>query len=132
MKLESTKVLVNASENTIKDFLKDARNLGELLPKDHISDFQADEKQCSFKVQGGFKIVLIEDGITDNVLYLKSGEGVPFSFRLEVHLNENDQQQTEGFILFDGEVNLFLKMMVEKPLKNLFDYMSNKLKEKYA
>lgn len=131
MNLESEKVLVNASAAEVLEFLKDARNLNELLPQKHVSDFKADESQCSFKVQGGFKIALIEDGITENVLHLKSGEGTPFPFRLEVRLNEQGDGTTEGNIFFDGEVNMFLKMMVEKPLQNLFDYMSGKLKDKY-
>jgi hypothetical protein len=38
----------------------------------------------------------------------------------------------EGYIHFDGEVNMFLKMMVETPLTNLFNYMSNKMKEHFS
>jgi hypothetical protein len=131
MKLESDKVIVNSSISEIIDFLKNAQNLYELLPKDNISDFKADETQCSFKVQGGFEISLVENGVSNNILHLKSGEKTPFPFTLAVTLNAIDDQQTEGFIAFDGEVNMFLKMMVEKPLSNLFNYMSRKLKEKY-
>lgn len=130
MQLNSEKVAVNATPEIILNFLKDARNLNELLPQDAIKDFEADENQCSFKVQGGFTISLVEDGIDGNNLFLKSGEKTPFPFRLTVHLAEMNEK-TEGFIEFDGEVNAFLKMMVEKPLLNLFNYMSRKLKEKY-
>ena len=35
-------------------------------------------------------------------------------------------------IEFDGEVNAFLKMMVEKPLLNLFNYMANKLSKQFS
>src|SRR5690554_1281820 len=120
MKLESDKVVVNASTKEILDFLSNAENLYELLPQDHISNFKADELQCSFKVQGGFEISLVEDSISGNVLHLKSGEKTPFPFKLNVKLEELGENQTEGFIEFDGEVNMFLKMMVEKPLSNLF------------
>lgn len=130
MNLESKKVIVNAKSSEIIDFLKDARNLVELLPKDNISDFKADETQCSFKVQGGFRISLVENGFSDNILHLKSGEETPFPFKLEIRLNESGDT-TEGNIFFDGEVNMFLKMMVEKPLQNLFDYMSGRLQKKY-
>jgi hypothetical protein len=37
--------------------------------------------------------------------------------------------QTEGFIVFDGELNMFLKMLVEKPLTALFNIMSENLKK---
>ena len=131
MKIDSTKVSVNATEATIKSFITDSRNLNHLLPQDNIKDFEADEKQCSFKVQGGVTITLIQDGQEDGKVFLKSGEKSPFPFRLTVHLNEAGEA-TEGYIAFDGEVNMFMKMMVEKPLTNLFNYMSHKLEKHFA
>jgi len=50
---------------------------------------------------------------------------------LTIHLTQKESE-TEGYIHFDGEVNMFLKMMVEKPLTNLFNYMTNKLKEHFT
>ena len=130
MILDSDKVLVKASKTEIIDFLKDANNLIHLLPQDIISDFKSDETQCSFKVQGGIIISLIENGFEEDKLFLKSGEKSPFPFKLTVDLTQIDNE-TEGFIHFDGEVNMFLKMMVEKPLGNLFNYMSKKLQERF-
>ncbi|MBP6090880.1 MAG: hypothetical protein KA521_06460, partial [Crocinitomicaceae bacterium] len=58
---------------------------------------------------------------------MKSGEKSPFPFTLTIHSTEiNDQ--TEGYIIFDGELNLFLKMLAEKPLTALFNIMSENLK----
>ena len=131
MTIDSEKVNVNASSEVINLFLRDANNLIHLLPQDKITDFKSSTEECSFKVQGGIIISLIQDGFegTDK-LFLKSGEKSPFPFRLTVNLKELEEG-TEGFIHFDGEVNMFLKMMVEKPLGNLFNYMSTKLKEYY-
>jgi len=132
MTIDSDKVNVTTTPEIIINFLKDANNLIHLLPQDNISDFKSSEQECSFKVQGGITISLIEDG-TEGVekLFLKSGEKSPFPFRLTININQKEEI-TEGYIHFDGEVNMFLKMMVEKPLTNLFNYMSNKLMEKYA
>ncbi len=130
MTLDSEKVIVNASKPEIIDFLKDANNLIHLLPQDNISDFKSDETQCSFKVQGGIIISLIENGFEEDKLFLKSGEKSPFPFDLTINLTELEAG-TEGFIHFDGKVNAFLKMMVEKPLRNLFNYMSKKLEERF-
>ncbi len=132
MKLESEKKVVNATKEEIFTFIKNSENLIELLPQDSISDWQADENKCSFKVQGGVIITLIQNG--DNgkdEVYMKSGEKSPFEFNLIIHLNAQDKT-TEGFIEFDGKVNMFLKLMVEKPLKNLFNHMTEKLQEKFA
>ncbi len=128
MKLTSDKALVRAGKEEIIAFLSDANNLYYLLPKDKISDFEADEKKCSFKVQGGIIITLVENGRDgDEKLFLKSGEKSPFPFNLTVHLKQAEMG-TEGYIEFDGEVNMFLKMMVEKPLLALFNFMATELK----
>lgn len=132
MKINSQTVIVSAPQQEVFDFLKDANNIIHLLPQDKVSDFKATQDECSFKVQGGVIISLIHDGEegTDK-LFMKSGEKSPFPFRLTIHTS-NKSEQTEGRIEFDGQVNMFLKMMVEKPLTNLFDYMSKKLQEHFA
>ena len=132
MKIESTKSLVNATPKTVFDFLINAENLFHILPKDKMTDWMADEKSCSFKAQGGFLISLTQIEAHDpNLIVMKSGEKSPFPFTLTVHLTEVDGK-TEGYIAFDGEVNAFMKMLVVKPLTNLFDYMSFKMQEYYA
>lgn len=132
MKIDSTKVEVNASAKNIFAFLKDANNLIHLLPQDNISDFKATASECSFKVQGGIVITLVQNGGEEpNKLFLKSGEKSPFPFTLTIHIDEINGK-SNGYIAFDGEVNMFLKMMVEKPLTNLFNYMSEKLQQQFA
>ena len=132
MKIESTKVVVNAEIQTVFDFLTNTENLYHILPQDKISDWKADSTSCSFKIQGGVTISLKQQSQEAPVkLVMKSGEKSPFPFTLTVHLTSQGAQ-TEGYIAFDGDVNMFLKMMVEKPLTNLFNYMSEKLREYYA
>jgi len=132
MQITSQKVEIYSDASTIYRFLEDANNIVHLLPSDNISDFQADSSKCSFKVQGGFTITLVENGGEHpNKLLLKSGDKSPFPFSLTVHINPISDTQTEGFIVFDGQVNTFLKMMVEKPLTNLFNYMSERLRKQF-
>ncbi len=128
MILKSTSVLINAQQEKIYNFLSDSTNLVYILPKDNISDWNASSTECSFKVQGGVIISLIQDGSEGHSkIFMKSGEKSPFPFKLILHI-ESKENQSQGYIEFDGEVNMFLKMMVEKPLTNLFNYMSEKLK----
>lgn len=131
MTIDSDKVSVNATPEVIYSFLSDARNINDLLPQDNIKEFQATEKECSFKVQGGITITLVqEELISNSTIKMKSGEKSPFPFHLTIHISElNDG--SEGFLAFNGDVNPFLKMMVQKPLTNLFNYMSKRMKEKY-
>lgn len=132
MQIKADTVVVNADQDTVRAFLKDSTNMEHLLPMDKVSDFQATIDKCSFKVQGGITISLLQDGDNgSNELYLKSGEKSPFPFKLTIFMNDKGQT-TEGYIQFDGQVNAFLKMMVEKPLTNLFNYMSKKLVEQFS
>lgn len=132
MKIDSTQVSVNTDIQTVYGFLMNMENLIHILPKDNISDFTADTTSCSFKVQGGFSIPLTRTESTEfTEIKLKSGEKAPFPFHLTIHLTDKGTT-TDGYIAFDGEVNMFLKMMVEKPLTNLFNYMSTKLQAYYA
>lgn len=131
MIIESTKVIVKADPAKVFEFLADANNLIHLLPQDKISDFKSTTEECSFKVQGGVTISLIEDGrLEGEELYLRSGKFSPFPFRLSIRLTATEGG-CEGYIYFDGDVNAFLKMVVEKPLTNLFNYMSQKLCDYY-
>ena len=132
MKIESQKATVQASQTEILAFLSNAENLIHLLPQDKITEWEATTEQCSFKVQGGIVITLIQNGMeSPNKLFLKAGEKSPFPFDLTVHLSPVDGS-TEGYIEFEGKVNMFLKMMVEKPLTALFDHMTKQLQSWYA
>jgi carbon monoxide dehydrogenase subunit G len=131
MIITSNKVDVNASQEIVQSFLTDSNNLIHLLPQDKITDFKSTSTECSFKVQGGVTISLIQNGIEGNdKVLMKSGEKSPFPFKLTVFINKNENT-SNGHIEFDGEVNMFLKMMVEKPLTALFNHMAEKLQEFY-
>ena len=131
MEILSNTVQVNATQKEVFDFLKDSNNLIHLLPQKNISDFESTSEMCSFKVQGGVIISLIQDGDDGmDKVFMKSGEKSPFPFRLSINIKPVGNT-SEGNIHFDGEVNMFLKMMVEKPLTNLFNYMSQKLHEHF-
>lgn len=132
MILTGDKVSVGANRSNIIEFLTKPSNLEHLLPMDKVKDFISDESSCSFKVQGGFIISLVQDGSEEGKVFLKSGEKSPFPFKLTIHLVEQEENKTEGHIEFDGEVNAFMKMMVEKPLLSLFNYMSNKLGKHFS
>lgn len=133
MKIESEKVVVSTSRETVYAYVSDMNNIINLLPQDKVSEWQSTENDCSFKVQNTATISLVkEGGDVPSKLFMKSGEKSPFPFTLTIEIKELEDGNCEGFILFDGKVNTFLKMMVEKPLTNLFNYMSNKLKEIHA
>lgn len=127
MEILSKKHAINASSSDVIAFLSDLNNVEKLLPQDKISEWKSSTEECSFKVQNTATISLVKKDVSDNVLKMVSGEKSPFPFSLDVTIAEQETGVT-GQIHFKGEVNAFLKMMVERPLTSLFDYMSEKLK----
>lgn len=124
--IESKKVTVGASNSECFNFLTDLNHYELLLPQDKISNWESDEKSCSFKIQKTYKLdLLFKSADEPNVIHLESGSNSPFKFTLDIHLEGGEH--TEAQIKCDADINPFLKMMVEKPLNNLFDYMADRL-----
>lgn len=126
-RIESKKVNVSCNAEECYEFLTDLNNYELLLPKDKISNWESDEKHCSFKIQKTYKLALIyKNGLPFNEIHLVSGENSPFSFTLNIMLTNNGDN-CDAQLICDADINPFLKMMIEKPLNNLFDYMADRL-----
>lgn len=127
MKIESKHVQIAKPASELYAFLQDMNNFKELLPEGKISEWESDMDSCSFKVQGAATIGLQLDGGTPPThLKMLSTDRAPFPFTLDVHLAEVEGV-TDAFQVFDADINPMLKMMVERPLKNLFDHIADKM-----
>jgi carbon monoxide dehydrogenase subunit G len=126
-RIESKQVRIARPVEEVYAFLQDMNNFQQLLPQDRISDWQCDGRSCSFKVQGAATIGLqLNGGTPGSLVKMTSTERAPFPFTLDVHLKEEDGA-TDAFQIFEADINPFLKMLVEKPLKNLFDHIADKM-----
>jgi carbon monoxide dehydrogenase subunit G len=131
MQIISEKAVVTAPIQQVFDFLKVPSNIELLLPKDKISDFKSSDLECSFKAQGGVPISLVFGNHTEPTkLNMASGEKAPFKYTLAIILEEKGPE-TQGHIEFNADINMFMKMMVEKPLFSLFNSMTERLKQQF-
>ncbi len=132
MKIKGTETVISASAAEVFNFLAVPKNLEQLLPLDKITDFQADEEGCSFKVQGGILIpLIITNTIPAERIDMNDGDKGPFPYTLSIHIKAEGSNSCSGYIEFEGEVNMFMKMMVQKPLTSLFENMTKKLQLKF-
>ena len=132
MKITGPKTTINASAETVFSFLTKPANLELLLPEDKISDFKSDSAGCSFKAQGGITIPLImTETIEPEVVKMDDGGKGPFSYELIINIKPESQHACSGHLEFDGDVNMFMKLLVERPLTNLFEEMTKKLQEHF-
>ena len=126
-RIESKHVEIARTAQDVYTFLQDMNNFQQLLPEDRISEWKSDGKSCSFKVQGAATIGLALDGGTPNdIVRMKSTERSPFPFTLNVHLS-GANGSTSAYNVFEADLNPFIKMMVESPLKHLFDHIADKM-----
>ena len=132
MQLKSKTGLINESISDVFEYLSDLNNYYELLPTDKISDWESDTDSCSFKIKGAASIGFQKKSVEPfNKIYLISGDKSPIDFDLTIVLSE-DGEVTKGYLEFESNVNPFLRMMIEKPLKNLFEHMVEEMEKKFS
>jgi len=131
MILESNPISFSGDLDRLKDFLLSPQNYFELLPADKISNFKADAEQCSFTATGGINIALApQDWQDDNTLMINSANGSAFKFTLQVVIiNQGAGIATSGHIKFESELTGFMAIMAKKPLQELFDFMTLRMKQ---
>lgn len=133
MAIKSNKVEVSTKAIQVFDFLKDLNNLNELMPQDRISDWQSDEETCSFQINGLSKISMKRAELVESKLVKMDSHGKnPFDFTLSIKIEDGNNENSNVQIEFDGKMNTFMKMMVEKPLTNFFNMLASSLQAKYA
>lgn len=130
MKLETDWKTVNAKPEAIFAFLSDMNNMQKLMPE-QVINWTSDEESCQFMIKGMAELGMKITNKTESSSIMMSSHGkVPFPFTLEV-LIQPAAENSEAKINFDGEVNAFLRMMVEKPLSNFFGMLLDGLAKQF-
>lgn len=128
--IETEKRISSNSPEQLYAFLTDMNNFEKLMPEGKIEKWESTEDQCEFVIKGMARIGLKKDSSeAPNKIVVKTFGKVPFEFTLDIFLKEIAEQQTEVSMIFNGEINAFMKMMVEKPLTNFFNYLVKKAAE---
>lgn len=133
MKIESDHKLINSNNEAVFNFLNDLSNYELLFPADKIENWEATEEHCTCKIKGLSDIGLKRVANTPNsLIYLDSYGKTPIKFTLNIYLSEKGNNQTEVHLIFDGDINPFMKMMLEKPLTQFINGLVRKLEKKFA
>ena len=126
-RIESQEVALNKSKEEIYNFISNFNNFNQLMPSS-VQELKTTEDTCSFKLNGM------------PTIHLKIGEKTPFTrvsmiadggqidFCLNCNL-ESDGDNCKAQLFFEGELNMMMKMMLEKPLTNFLNLLADKLKQ---
>lgn len=131
-KFQSTRVFVNAPESEVFNFLADFRNFKNLMPP-QIAKWNADEHKCSFTVQGMADLSMRIDAKTPNSLIHIVADGKnPIDYTLDCIILPGNLQSCYAEIVFEADLNPFMKMIASGPLQNLVNMLADKLSEVFA
>ncbi|WP_124639921.1 MULTISPECIES: SRPBCC family protein [Amniculibacterium] len=125
MNLEGRKIIVNKSSQELQELLKSPKDYEQLMPES-LQKFEAREDGFKFGLKGMPEIALKIESVTPEKVTLSSASS-SLEFSLKGMMNPLNESQTEVQLLFEGQFNPFIKMMVEKPLKNFIDALTDKI-----
>ncbi|PZD78315.1 SRPBCC family protein [Mesonia sp. K7] len=127
MHLESNTTTVNKSQEELFNFLSDVKNFETIMP-DSIQRFELlDENSFLFQLKGMPEIGLQIKDKTPHSQIVLGAKSDKFPFTLKADLTPISENQTEAQLIFDGEFNAMMAMMVKSPLKNFINTLAEKI-----
>ena len=125
--IESQQVAVNKSSEEIYNFISNFNNFNQLMPSS-VKNLETTEETCSFSLEGmpTIRLKIGDKTPFTNVSMIADGGQIDFSLNCVL---ESDGGNCKARLFFEGELNIMMKMMVEKPLTNFLNLLANKLKE---
>ncbi len=130
MNLEGRKIILNKPVSELVELLKDPQQYEQLMPEG-LQKFEAIADGFKFSLKGMPEIALKVGEVNENRAILRSASS-SLDFELTTSMNAISENQTEIQMLFEGKFNPFIKMMVEKPLQNFMNALTDKIEKLYA
>ncbi|SDE02252.1 orotate phosphoribosyltransferase [Riemerella columbipharyngis] len=127
MNLEGRKIIVNKSAKELTNMLKNSEDYKNLMPEG-LQKFESTGDGFKFGLKGMPEIALKIDDVDQQRVVLKSASS-SLDFFLTGTMNPINENQTEVQLLFEGKFNPFIKMMVEKPLQNFINALTDKIEK---
>ncbi|HBT84961.1 MAG: SRPBCC family protein [Fermentimonas sp.] len=122
--------IIPYADSDIFRVLSDLRNLElvkGMIPEDKIKDFIFDKDSVTFTVDSIGKVTfVVEDREPDKLVKFKSVR-LPFEIMMELHLSQITEKDTEFSMKVISNLNPFMKGMVEKPMKEAVERISEAL-----
>lgn len=128
MNLESPKVSVNKSAKEIFDFLCSVENFEKIMP-DSIEKFESlDEKSFLFQLKSMPVLKLELKSSTEPTEIILGAKSDKLPFTLTGKIEEKNAHSSNVQLLFDGEFNAMMSMMIKSPIQKFIDTLAEKIK----
>lgn len=120
MNLESPSISVHKSSEEIFNFLSNVENFEKIMP-DNTDKFEASSDGFVFALKGMPEIRLQMKEMEAPKRIVLGSASDKFPFTLSADIREKDDASCDVQLLFDGEFNPMVAMMVKKPLQKFID-----------
>jgi ribosome-associated toxin RatA of RatAB toxin-antitoxin module len=124
MNLESPRVTVGKSAQELFDLLSDVRNFEKLMPE-NIAKFEVlDDDSFVFGLSGMPEIKLkMKEKVAPTKLVLgAASDKLPFT--LEADINPLSENSSNVQLLFEGEFNAMMAMMIKGPIGKFIETLA--------
>lgn len=123
MHLESKKTILNKSQKEVFEFLSNLKNFEQLMPE-NTTKFEVDGESFIFSLKGmpEIRLVIKEKQEFDKIVLGAASSKLDFS--LTTNIIAVEENTTEIQLLFNGDFNPMMAMMVKKPLQKFINTLT--------
>lgn len=121
---------ISYNDTDVFRVLSDLRKLElikDRIPEEKIKDFSFDEDSVSFRVDPVGKVTFLVVEREPNKLVKFKSEKLPFDIFLWIQLVSKAENDTRMRLTVKADLNPFIKGMVEKPMKEAVEKISDML-----
>ncbi len=130
LKFESRTGRLDHKPESIYKFVTDLRNLKQFIPDKIVDGLSVERESCSFKVTYfGHVSARITERKPFSRVVITGSAMKPDDFSLMLDIMEGHDGETEVRITVDTELNPFLKMMVEKPVRQFLETVIDEMEK---
>jgi hypothetical protein len=124
MNLETKKTVINKSQKEFFEFLTDLNNFKDLMPE-NTDKFEVDGESFIFSLKGmpEIRLVVKEKQAYDKIVLGAASSKLNFSLTANIHAISENTCETQ--LLFNGDFNPMMAMMVKSPLQKFIDTLTD-------
>jgi hypothetical protein len=123
MNLESKKTVINKSQKEFFEFLTDLNNFKQLMPE-NTDKFEVDGDSFIFSLKGMPEIRLVVNKKQEYDKIVLGAASSKLSFSLTANIEAVSDSSCETQLLFEGEFNAMMAMMVKGPLQKFINTLT--------
>ncbi|MFK7000496.1 orotate phosphoribosyltransferase [Flavobacterium oreochromis] len=127
MNLESPKVTVSKSAEYIFNELSDVKNFEKLMPENTAKFEVIDENCFEFGLKGMPEIKLVKKESVPNSKIILGAASSKLPFTLTANINETAAESTDIQLIFDGEFNAMMAMMIKAPITKFIETLAQNM-----